>query len=378
MISVVSLAFEMYVIACCLFAPADQKSFEIELREGHSPSGITLGYVERTDTGFSLYSSQDRKKEGAIRKNGERYVLVAEHGGEKKEYLVDNSQAKIVPLAEEGRYVRRLDGHPVIFERKKGECMVSEENGDKFFFVRPAKTVRCVDRLLADYEKVDRLTCDIRRTVESRAGEEKQSLQFLSHVYWQRGGKLHVKNETPLERIIVSDGTNFYSYVSGDPKGFSRPVADLDREMSVNLQRVPGTGMDHLLMIGGAPETTLPPEDGFAARFGYATPNLFAVLCLDESRRLARVELYKNPDQKQRLARYDYSQFREVRPGAWIPQLTRGVVSQGPVESVETIRLDRLDADASMAPNLFNPTLYFKNVTFEDAFSKIYDISPSP
>ena len=227
---------------------------------------------------------------------------------------------------------------------------------------------RVVDRLLAGYGQIERITCQVRRETVTPQGRSR----FLSTIYWQRDRRMHVDNVEPLPRTIVADGTHFFSFVHGDPKGFSRPIEKLSDEMSLGLRKVPGTAMEHLLLIGDAPETALPPEADLPVRVGYATPKVFAVLGLDASNRLARVELFTGPDMSSRTARYDYSRFTEVRPGAWIPQQQEATLSIGGADVKETTRVDRLNTTDPIAPNLFNASLYFPGVKFEDDFKKIY------
>lgn len=227
---------------------------------------------------------------------------------------------------------------------------------------------RVVDRQLAEYAGIDHLSCQIRReTVTPQARS-----RFLSTIYWHNDGRMHVDNIEPQPRTIVADGTNFFSYVRGDPRGFSRPIRDLNEEMAFGLRRVPGTAMDHLQLVGDAPETPLPPEPELPVRVGYATARVFAVLGLDASNRLARVEIYTGPDMATRTARYDYSRFAEVRPGVWIPLQHEALLSIGGAEMKETTRVDRLNASDPIAPHLFNPSLFFSGVKFEDDFRKIY------
>lgn len=134
--TVVTLAFELYLIACCLFAPAGKKDFEIELREGQREKGVVM-YVERTATGFSIYGNKEKKGDvSAITRDGERYVLIQERGGKKKEYAIDNSKVQITPLETDGSYVKEIDGSKVTFECKQGMRKIYQEHKDKLFVVR--------------------------------------------------------------------------------------------------------------------------------------------------------------------------------------------------------------------------------------------------
>jgi hypothetical protein len=228
---------------------------------------------------------------------------------------------------------------------------------------------RLADRLLEEYSRIDRLSCHIRREVETPQGKTR----FLSRVFWERGGRLHADNSSPLSRTIVSDGTNFFSYIQGDPRGFSRPVAELNEEMTLNLRKVPGTAMEHLLLLKDAAETPLPPEPERPVRASYAAGRIRAELNLDADGRLVRVDLFDASDPDRRTARYDYSRFEEVLPGIWIPRRHEARLAIGGVEITEIVQIDRLDARSPIAPSLFQPDLHFQGVRFEREFGRIYE-----
>jgi hypothetical protein len=133
---VATLAFELYLMACCLFAPADKMAFEIELREGQSAKGPVM-YVERTDTGFMIYGDKEKKGDAiSVKKAGERYVVSQERGGKKTESVIDNAKAGIIPLEKDGKYVKEIDGKKVAFELKEGTRKVYQDYNDKLFMVR--------------------------------------------------------------------------------------------------------------------------------------------------------------------------------------------------------------------------------------------------
>lgn len=226
-----------------------------------------------------------------------------------------------------------------------------------------------VERLIKDYEAVQTLTCDLRR--DNEAGADK--MRFLSRIYYARPDRLHVENTAPIERTIVSDGTNFYSYIAGDPKGFSRPVSELDVEMLRSLRKVPGTAMDHLLRLAGVSETELPATAEFPVRRGYDAGKLFAVLSTDASNRLARIEFYTSADQKTLTGQYDYSAFQEVAPGVWIPCLHQGAMRVAGQETRETTRVSNLSINTPIGNGLFIAAPYFKGVDFVDSFKTIYE-----
>jgi hypothetical protein len=134
--AVITLAFELYLIACCLFAPGDKKEFEIELREGKQEQGIVM-YVDRTASGFSIYGNKEKKGDAmTVRKDGERYILIQERGGKKEEHAIDNSKITITSLDKDGSYIKEIGTSKVIFERKQGIQKIYQKNNDKIFLVR--------------------------------------------------------------------------------------------------------------------------------------------------------------------------------------------------------------------------------------------------
>ncbi|MBP7828479.1 MAG: hypothetical protein KA248_01035 [Kiritimatiellae bacterium] len=225
-------------------------------------------------------------------------------------------------------------------------------------------------RVLAAYDAVHSVSCEVRRDTETAGGN---SSRALSRVYYQRPDRLHVENVTPVKRRIVSDGQTFFSYIEGDPKGFSRPVSQLNEEMTIQLRKVPGTAMDHLMKIGDAAEAELPAAGEFPVRRGYEVGRLFVVLSADPEGRLARIEFFDSPEMNNRTAQYEYSAFQEAAAGAWIPCLHRGTLWAGGVETRETVRIGNLIVNGPIAPGLFVAAPFFKGVEFVDDFGKIYE-----
>ena len=224
------------------------------------------------------------------------------------------------------------------------------------------------ERILASYDSVRSVSCEIRK--DSEAGGK--TMRMLSRVYYEKPDRLHVDQPAPIPRRIVADGKTFYSYIEGDPKGFSRPIEKLDEEMLTNLRKVPGTAMDHLLKLKGIAETNLEPTAEFTERKGYDTGRLFVVLSLDATGRLARIEYFSSPAMKETTLRCDYSDFQQVAGGLWMPCLHRSVLNLGGVETKETSRIDNLSVNQPIPPNLFVAGPFFKGVEFIDDFSKIY------
>jgi hypothetical protein len=229
-------------------------------------------------------------------------------------------------------------------------------------------TESIVNQLLTGYETLQTVSCEVRRTTDS-AGTK---VQTLSRVFFQKPDKLHVENVSPLPRRIVSDGVTFFSHIDGDAKGFSRPVNKLDTDMLISLKKVPATAMDHLLRLRGISETNLTGNTTYPVRKGYDTGKLFAVLSLDQSNRLARLDFYTGPDLIQPVSRVEYSNFIEAAHGIWVPRLHQSTHWIGGVETRETARFDNLSINQPIAQNLFIASNYFKKIDFVPTFEQMY------
>ena len=225
-----------------------------------------------------------------------------------------------------------------------------------------------VDDLLAGYARIQSVSCEVVKDTESA----QHSVKTLSRVFYERPDRLNVENISPLQRRIVSDGTNFFSYVPGDPKGFARPVAKLEADMVIPLRKVPGSPMEHLLRIRGVPEQVLPGLPEFPMRRGHAMTNTFVVLDMDASNRLARIEFFTDASCSNRTAQCEYSGFQEALPGVWLATLHRTTLTLGGLESHETSRYYKLSVNTPLSRDLFNPRLFFKDVSFVSSFDEIY------
>ena len=233
-----------------------------------------------------------------------------------------------------------------------------------------ARAGKEVDRLLAEYGKVESATCKIRRTKEGAAGK----MKFLSRVYWTRENKLHAEKLTPVKQRTIVDGETLYQYTEGsNNKGFSRPIDELSEQMRVSLSYVPGTAMDHLLLLKGLEESELPPAPDGSRRVGIQTPSNYVVLGFDAQNRLTGIDFFKTAEMDNRFADYDYSSFSEVLPGVWVPFTHTALLNRNNVEFKETVKVDRFVANQPIAESLFIPSNFFdKDIDFVDDFAKIF------
>jgi outer membrane lipoprotein-sorting protein len=231
-----------------------------------------------------------------------------------------------------------------------------------------ARAQGVLEKVLGAYDRVDSMSCDVRRDMPLPDG---QTLRMLSRVYFQRPDKLHVENFSPVKRRIVSDGTVFRSYTEGAAKGFSRPVTELDAEMLASLRMVPGSSANVLEPLRGAEETLLEPTAEYPVRAGYSNGKSFAVLNLDGQGRLARFEIYGSPAMADLRASTEFSAFQEVVPGTWIACLQQSKVTIEGLERTETTRVDNVSANGEIPAGLFESAAFFPGIEFVDSFDQI-------
>ena len=225
-----------------------------------------------------------------------------------------------------------------------------------------------VDRLLASYDGVQSLQAEIRK--DTKAGG--MDMRKLSRVYFARPDRLHVETFSPVNRRIVADGTNLFSFLEGDPKGFSRAVTQLDPDWLISLRQVPGTPMEQLLRLRGLPEQELPATEAAPIRRGYAAAKTYVVLEAGAEGRLNAVEFYTGADLAQRTARFDYLAYTELAPGVWIPLLHKARLLQGGMDSEETTRVSGAVVNQPVPDGLFLPAAFFQGVEFTDNLDDIY------
>lgn len=224
------------------------------------------------------------------------------------------------------------------------------------------------ERLLASYTAIETLSCDFRKDIESPAG----NVRRLSRIFFQRPDHLHVDNVSPVKRRIVADGTALYSYIEGDPRGFSRPVSELDQDWLASLRNIPGTAIEHLVRLAGLPEQELYATEDFPVRRGYQAEKVYVVLNLDGEGRLARIEFFASDLMQQKTAAYAYRSLEQVTPGVWIAKLIEADVWMNGQKMTEVSRLTNLSVNQPLAASLFNPEVYFKDIEFVRDMKDVY------
>jgi len=232
----------------------------------------------------------------------------------------------------------------------------------------PVQADTLVARLLASYEKIQTVTCDIRRDIGNKDGE----MRWLSRVYYARPDRLHVENFAPLPRRIIADGQSLFQHNEGQPRGFRQYIDQLNEVMLLNVRKVPGTAMEHLFRISDAPEEKMEDGEGpYPIRRGYATPGLFVVLFADVEGRLGRIELREAKKRDKVTAQIDFESFEEVMDGVWIPMLHRGEYVLGDVTSTEVIRITNYKANEPIEAKQFDAPGFFTNVEWTSNFEDL-------
>lgn len=224
-----------------------------------------------------------------------------------------------------------------------------------------------VERLIARYERVETMTCDVRRDISNEDGR----MRWLSRVYFQQPDRLHVENYAPLPRRIIADGEMMYQHNDGQPRGFQKPIAELEEAMLHGLRKVPGTAMEHLFRLRGIPETELVGNGAYPVQRGYQADRVYVVLHADDEYRLGRIEFFASADRDKLAGEIDFEAFEEVLEGVWIPLLHRGRFQLDAFETRETTRISNVSVNESIPEHLFNAAAFFRDVQWVDRFEDL-------
>lgn len=230
-----------------------------------------------------------------------------------------------------------------------------------------------VSNLVANYERVASVRCDVRREATGPQG----TVRRLSRVVWERPERLLSENFSPVRRRVVSDGTNFFSHVEGDPFGFSRPVTELDEDMRRPLSVVPGSPMDLLLRWVEAPEREeTPPSNGWRRVIVEGQPP--GVVLLDEAGRPVRIEVLRPGGGTTPLAVWTYSRWVRTPSGVWMAT-RHDAELYGDMEPLREITLfENYRADTPVAATEFSEAIRaFRGVRFTNDWSAIYGAASS-
>lgn len=236
----------------------------------------------------------------------------------------------------------------------------------------PAVAENAAERLLAGYESIPQLSCELRRDVKSADGE---TVRFLSRIYFQRPDRLHAENLSPVKRRTICDGTILRQYTEGLPRGFSRPVSELQGDLLTNLRMLPGSNANELEPLRGLDEIALPPGDKEAAvRVGYvpAAGKSFVVLSFDTEGRWTRMETFESPEMRECSLRAEWSDFQSLGNGVWMARRQNTWLRLAGVDRTEIVHVENISVEAPIPAAMFDANAFFKGVEFTDSFEKMF------
>ncbi len=226
-----------------------------------------------------------------------------------------------------------------------------------------------VDELIAGYEAINTISCEIRKTSKGSQG----TVRMLSRVYYKKKYFIHVDNVSPMKRTILADGKKLYYHMKDAPKGFSKEIEKLKPVWMGALTNIPATPMDHLNKLKGVPESILPPTDKYPVRRGYITEKVFTVISCDQEMKPVKIEFFQSKEMKTLIAQYDYSEFKKAGDTCYIPTIHKAVLYlPDGKKATETRIINNLKINGEISDILFDPSIHFKDVKFVDEFKQTY------
>lgn len=223
-------------------------------------------------------------------------------------------------------------------------------------------------KLLRQYRQIESASCDVRRDVTTSEG----SIRWLSRVYFRQSNQLHAANAAPLPRLIIADGTMMYQHQSGAERGFRRLIADLDINMRINLERVPGTLMEHLIRLKDTPEIELNSSPEAAIRRAYDAEHVYAILEVDEQYRLHRMLFYNAQDQTKKTGKIRCESFQEVLPKVWIAMQHSASFYLGENTVRERTRFTNYEVNIPIPEDTFSPDAHYADdIEWVDSFDQL-------
>jgi outer membrane lipoprotein-sorting protein len=227
-----------------------------------------------------------------------------------------------------------------------------------------------IDNIIKQYSKIHSVSCVVSRTITFNELENR----LLSRVYYERPNKLHVQQTAPLKRRIVCDGTNFFYYIKGDPKGYSQPVDKLSEKQIIELQKIPGSPEDILYRLVDLKPEKLPGNEEFPTQLAYTTTNkLNIIIFIDDNKLIKKIHFFENKKLTKLTSSYEYNNFIEAIPGVFVPTTHIMTVNIDDKTRTENAKFSHYKANGPIPQSLFNAKPFFEGVEFVDSFKKIYE-----
>lgn len=217
------------------------------------------------------------------------------------------------------------------------------------------------------FSEIKSVTCSVRKT--SDAG--KNIVRMLSRVHFKKGGFIHVENVSPSRRRIIADGKKLYYYDSNHPKGFSRPVTELDAEWISSLTCVPASPMEHLLKMRALKEGSSAVKGSVTSTEYHGEKN-HVLLTEDAEGRITSIAFFSDQAMSKRFGLYEYSDFVKADK-TWLATTHKAEISlPDGTKAKETRRFDNLNIDTEIPPKLFDHKLFMPEVEFVYDFEKTW------
>lgn len=227
-----------------------------------------------------------------------------------------------------------------------------------------------IDNIIKQYSKINSVSCMVSRTIVFN----EQETRLLSRVYYEKPNKLHVQQTVPFDRKIICDGTNFFYYIKGDPKGYSQQVDKLSEKQTIELQKIPGSPEDILYHLIEIVPKKLPGNEQFPIQLAYTTTNALNVVILIDNKNLIRkINFFENNEFVKLTSTYEYNNFIEVIPNVFIPTTHKTTLNVNDKQRTETAKYSHYKANGEISQSLFYAKPFFEGVDFVDSFKKIYD-----
>ena len=223
-----------------------------------------------------------------------------------------------------------------------------------------AVTNDVIARLREPLQRIETLSATMIRTSKPTGGK---SIKTLSTVYFARSDKFHSETISPFHRVIIADGKDLRIYVDGTPKGLLQPISKLSPEMLASVRAVPGSPESELMPLVESKAERLPAKAPFTESYSVSNKEVHVVLDLDSKGRLGRMSV--TPASGQAKIVSEYSDYREVLPGTWLPcshQSTMFV--DGHETGTDHLRVEDLEINKKIPASFFNPSAFFPGVTF--------------
>ncbi|MDA3799550.1 MAG: hypothetical protein PF692_10770 [Kiritimatiellae bacterium] len=231
-------------------------------------------------------------------------------------------------------------------------------------------TTNVINEIINNYSKIKSVSCIVSRVITFN----EKDTRLLSRVYYERPNKLHVQQTSPLNRRIICDGTNFFYYIDGDPKGYSSPVDKLSEQQIIELVKVPGTSEDILYRLKNIEPKELSGNEEYPTQLAFTTTNnLNIIVYITDEKRIEKIDFFESNEFAKLTSSSHYSNFIEATPGVFVPTTHKMVLNINKQQRTETAKFSHYTANAPISQSLFYAKPFFKGVTFVDSFKEIYE-----